>query len=472
MKSKFAAFVMLLATVFVLASCLSNDDNYTFTDDSAITSFSISSGKQYVHVKSSTGADSVVTNELTLTSYKFYIDQVKCEIYNPDSLPCGTDVAKLLCTASSSNSGIITIKNISSDTLAYLSTTDSVDFSVDRQLQVYSNSGQAVRKYTVKVNVHKEFPDSFAWHAVPECEALKNLTAIRTVAATDGILLFGTNGEQTLVFKGGNAGWTLCTPDFNHVLSADCYRGVVEKAGRAYISDEGNIMSTTDGNTWKQEATATGITRLVAASSFRLYGYAADGRLMASSDNGATWAVSTVDDELSLLPTGETAYVRMPVATNKLTERVLLIGSRDKAQYPSDANLTVWGKVDEGASGSENQPWAYYNIGDDNTHRIPMLSSFSAYCYDGALFLLGHEDGKATAIYKSRDNGITWNTDTTIALPSGFGGATAAEALSDIPAMTVDSDNVLWLVNAKNGKAWRGRINRLGWKKEQTSFTE
>ena len=51
MKSKFAAFALLFLTVFVLASCLSTDDNYTYTDDSAITSFSISSGKQYVHVK-------------------------------------------------------------------------------------------------------------------------------------------------------------------------------------------------------------------------------------------------------------------------------------------------------------------------------------------------------------------------------------------------------------------------------------
>ena len=98
MKSKFAALFLLFATVFVLASCLSTDDNYTYNDDSAITSFSISSGKQYVHVKSSTGGDSLVVKDLTLSSYKFYIDQVKCEIYNPDSLPCGVNAAKLLCS--------------------------------------------------------------------------------------------------------------------------------------------------------------------------------------------------------------------------------------------------------------------------------------------------------------------------------------------------------------------------------------
>ena len=39
-------------------------------------------------------------------------------------------------------------------------------------------------------------------------------------------------------------------------------------------------------------------------------------------------------------------------------------------------------------------------------------------------------------------------------------------------ALTVDSDNFIWIVNAKSGSTWRGRINRLGWKKEQTDFIE
>ena len=141
MKSKFAAFALLFLTVFVLASCLSTDDNYTYTDDSAITSFSISSGKQYVHVKSSTGGDSIITKDLTLSSYKFYIDQLSGVIYNPDSLPCGTDAEKLLCSVSSYNSGTVVIKSLTSDTLSFVTTVDSLDFSKERELQVYSNSG-------------------------------------------------------------------------------------------------------------------------------------------------------------------------------------------------------------------------------------------------------------------------------------------------------------------------------------------
>ena len=471
MKNKFAAFILLLSTVFALVSCLNADNDYTYTDDSAITSFSISSGKQYVHVISSTGGDSIVTNELTLSGYKFYIDQVNCVIYNPDSLPCGTDAKKLLCSVSAKNSGTVLIKSMTSDSLAYVSTTDSTDFSADRQLQVYSNSGQGVRKYTVKVNVHKEFPDSFAWHSVPECETMKRFTAVKAVAVSGGILLFGTDGNNTLVMRGGDNGWTVCAPNFNHVLAADAYRGVVTKDGRAYISDAGNIICTADGDLWDQTGTATGITRLVAASRFCIYGYAADGRLMASSDDGKTWNASDIDDAQTLLPTGETAYTAYPIPTNDFTDRVLLIGMRDRSLYPADNTLTVWGRIDEGAEGSESQPWAYYNVAEENKHKAPVLSSISALIYDGAVIVFGAKDGEAPTVYKTLDNGITWNADTTkLIMPNNFSEGLEVAAQRQVCALAVDKNNVLWLVNALNGKTWRGRINRLGWSTEQTEF--
>lgn len=472
MKSKFAAFALLFATVFALASCLSSNDDYTYTDDSAITSFSVSSGKQYVHIKSSAGADSVVTKEITLSSYKFYIDQVKCEIYNPDSLPCGVDAKKLLCSVSSGNSGTVVIKSMTSDSLSFFSTSDSLDFSVERQLQVYSNSALGIRKYTVKVNVHTEAPDSFVWHAKPDCEALKSLVGVNTVALGEKILLFGSNGTNTLVFTNNGGSWAAAPQP--QALPADAYRSVVVKDNKAYISNGGKIMATTDGVNWTTTGTATGITRLVAASRFRLYGYAADGRLMASSDNGNSWTVSTIDDDMNLLPTNETTYVSMAVNSNALTDRVLLIGTRDNSQYPSDKYLTVWSKIDEGANNSENQPWAYYDVTRDNKHTSPLMTDIHAVAYDDGVFVLGTKAGAEglPTLYKTRDNGITWNVDTVLAVPATFNDGLALSTGKTAYSIVADSSNRLWLVNAKNGKIWCGRINRLGWKKEQTEYTE
>ena len=97
MKSKFAAFTLLLATVFLMASCLDSDNDYTYTDDCAISSFSVTTAKQKTFVKTSDGLrDSLVMKELSLSNYKFYIDQINGKVYNPDSLPCGVDAKKLL----------------------------------------------------------------------------------------------------------------------------------------------------------------------------------------------------------------------------------------------------------------------------------------------------------------------------------------------------------------------------------------
>lgn len=473
MKSKFAAFTLLLATVFLMASCLESDNDYTYTDDCAISSFSVTTAKQNTFVKTSDGLrDSLVVKELTLSNYKFYIDQLNGKVYNPDSLPCGVDAKKLLCSVSNSSSGLVVIKKVKSDSLDYFSSTDSLDFSVDREVQVVSNSGLSVKKYTIHVNVHKEQADSFAWHATPICAELKNLQGIKTAAVNGKLLLLGTDGNNTLVYANNGTQWTKCETNLGHNLAADAYKSLVTKDDYAYISDGGNIVRTNDGKKWDIMGEATDVTRLVAASRYSLYGYATDGRLMTSKDNGATWAVAEIDDELSLMPYGETTYASVEIEGYAKTDRVMLFGTRDAATYPNDKYLTIWGKIDEAAENSENQPWAYYGVSADNNHAAPLLSGISAVAYDGGVYMMGQEEGKAPKFYKSLDNGITWREDTaTVMLPTNFNeNATNAITAKGTYALTVDKNKSLWLVNASNGMTWRGRINRLGWAKEQTAF--
>lgn len=471
MKSKFAAFILLFATVFVLASCLGSNDDYTYTDDTAISAFSVTTAKQRKYVKTSDGKrDSLVIDELTLSSYKFYIDQISGKIYNEDSLPCGVDASKLLCSATAS-SGAVLIKKPTSDSLDYFSSSDSIDFTSVRQLQVISNSGMALRKYDVEVRVHKEQADSFEWHASAQCEALKALAAVKAVAVGSKVLLLGTNGSNTLVFAHDGNSWSKCDVTLDgttHALAAEAYKGVVSKGDSAYVSDGGNIICSADGSKWATMGTATGVTRLVAASRHRLFGYAADGRLMASADKGATWTVATIDDEQSLLPDGETAYTATAVDGYHNTDRVTLLGTRRSV---ADKNMTIWAKIDEWDKYSEDQAWAYYPVSKDNRYAAPSLTSLSAVAYDDAIYMLGTKSGDSEpSFYKSLDNGITWHVDTaTVVLPTEFNQNTSG---STSFALAVDKDKSLWLVNAKNGMTWRGRINRLGWKKHQTAFEE
>lgn len=471
MKSKTINIAVLLAALFSLVSCLdTNDGDYVYTDDSAVTAFSVTSAKKAVHVKASNGADSVYYTTTTLTAYKFVIDQQRCVIYNPDSLPYGVDPTKLLVSANSVNSGSLVLKSMTSDSLSYLSTTDSLDFSKPRELQVYSLSGAAVRKYEVRVNVHQEPADQFNWTKLPNPTAFTNATGVKsfvvtTASGTTRRFLLASDGTMTTVYRAdGDNAWTAATPDFNHTLAAETYRSAAVKHDTLFVCDNGVVMATTDGNTWTQQTTAeAGVARIIAANPIRLYAYNNEGAMLSSDDSGKTWKAASIDESASLLPNGEIAYATLPLATNPNAYRTLLIGSVPEA---STTAFSIWSKIDEGDAYSENQPWMFYDHNSLNRHELSLMQNFSAFTYDGKIMMVGNEDRVYLPyFYGSRDGGITWEADTVITSPLGF-------FVTGPYTVSVDKDHFIWFVSGKTGETWRGRINRLGWKKEQYEYYE
>lgn len=471
MKSKTINIAVLLAALFSLVSCLdTNDGDYVYTDDSAVTAFSVTSAKKAVHVRASNGADSVYYTTATLTAYKFVIDQQRCVIYNPDSLPYGVDPTKLLVSANSLNSGSLVLKSMTSDSLSYLSTTDSLDFSKPRELQVYSLSGAAVRKYEVRVNVHQEPADQFNWTKLPNPTAFTSATGVKsfvvtTASGTTRRFLLASDGTTTTVYRAdGDDAWTAATPNFNHTLAAETYRSAAVKHDTLFVCDNGVVMATTDGNTWTQQTTVeAGVARIIAANPIRLYAYNNEGVMVSSDDSGKTWKVASIDESASLLPNGETAYATLPLNTNANAYRTLLIGSVPEA---STTAFSIWGKIDEGTAYSENQPWMFYDHNTLNRHELSLMQNFSAFTYDGKIMMVGNEDRVYLPnFYGSRDGGITWKADSVITSPLGF-------FVTGPYTVSVDKDNFIWFVSGKTGETWRGRINRLGWKKEQYEYYE
>lgn len=471
MKSKTINIAVLLAALFSLVSCLdTNDGDYVYTDDSAVTAFSVTSAKKAVHVRASNGADSVYTTSVKLSAYKFVIDQQRCVIYNPDSLPYGVDPTKLLVSANSLNSGSLVLKSMTSDSLSYLSTTDSLDFSKPRELQVYSLSGAAVRKYEVRVNVHQEPADKFNWTKLPNPTAFTSARSVKsfvvtTASGTTRRFLLASDGTMTTVYRAdGDDAWTAATPDFNHTLAAETYRSAAVKHDTLFVCDNGVVMATTDGNTWTQQTTAeAGVARIIAANPIRLYAYNNEGVMLSSDDSGKTWKAASIDESASLLPNGEIAYATLPLATNPNAYRTLLIGSVPEA---STTAFSIWGKIDEGNAYSENQPWMFYDHNTLNRHELSLMQNFSAFTYDGKIMMVGNEDRiYLPYFYGSCDGGITWEADTVITSPLGF-------FVTGPYTVSVDKDHFIWFVSGKTGETWRGRINRLGWKKEQYEYYE
>ena len=171
MKRIFLPVAWLFLAVLMFASCLGdNNDTSVSSRETAITSFALGTVNRYVHTTSSVGTDSIYKVAYAGSAYKFHIDHVNRTIYNPDSLPYGTDAAHIICTILAYNSAAIGIKSITSDSLRAYSSADSIDFRSPRLFRVVSLDGTAWRDYTVKVNVHKEKGDTMVWKLMDGAE--------------------------------------------------------------------------------------------------------------------------------------------------------------------------------------------------------------------------------------------------------------------------------------------------------------
>lgn len=158
---------MLLGTVAMMASCLNSSDDATQYGDAAISSFSIGTLTRTVHTLSKAGLDSTYKATVSGSSYDFEIDQTSHRIYNPDSLPVGTDISRVLVELSTYNNGTAFIRDIESEDILYLySTTDSIDFTKPRIFIVYANDLKGKTEYSVNINVHKEEANTFVWTLV------------------------------------------------------------------------------------------------------------------------------------------------------------------------------------------------------------------------------------------------------------------------------------------------------------------
>ena len=458
MRNRFIYIGCLLACSVMLASCLGKDDDeVTYYDDTAITAFSLGTLKYNKRVN----ADSVANTTLDCSGYKFYIDQQKRIIYNPDSLPVGVDVSKTVASVSVKNSASVVLKDNDSDSLSYWASSDSIDFTQPRILRVYNHNGE-YREYTVSVNVHKQYGDTLAWSNVGMPDGLTASSGLRIYAASDRIFLLTNKGGFTAP-RPAAANWSKMSQPFD----AMAYANAAVLNDTLYVLSDGKLLRTADGEHWTSGS--TNIKRLLGASKTRLYAFDANG-MIASSTKGVDWTEESLSESTDWLPANDISLCARPLKTNEDSYRLLLCGNRTYTL--GDTTAVVWGKIEE-PSTTEAQGWSLFKWDVTNPYPLPAQYNLQVVAYDGMFVALGgtstmminSTSGSAKSFYRSADNGITWQRDTTMALPSGF-------AAFDNFALTADKDNYLWIADATTGIVWRGRINRLGWTEDQKAFTE
>lgn len=467
MIRKIISMSLFFTAILTLSSCLrSEEEDLIYYSDTAISSFSLGTLNRYLHTTSSTGADSVYKTTVTGSNYKMNIDQMAGLISNKDSLPYGTDISKVLITVGAKNGGTVVLKSLKSDSLNYISTTDSLDFTQPRTLFVYAYDGSGRRQYTVSLKVHQQIADTLVWRQMASNSAFTAMKAIKALALGTTLYVLGTDGTTTTVYATNDGQTWRRVPG---TFDATAYQNAIIKGKYLYIYSNGELQRTTGDDTWTTVAQVQ-LAHLVGAGTTAMYAIDGNGRMALSTDDGATWQADDMDDDALLLPSQDFSFAVLPSATNDSIEQLVLVGNR--APSLGDNTARVWTKTVDYSTTGANHPgtWAFVTQDDGNRFLLPSLRSLSAFAYDEGLIALGGAGiGTSTVaalsqMYYSLDGGITWRKDTRYTLPATL------KADNSVVTATADADHFIWIVSGQTGEVWHGRLNKLGWSQDNDLF--
>ena len=439
---------LLLAIVYGVTGCnekSETSDSFTSAFHVAVTAFSLNED------------DDVMEH---LDSVFFSIDLENGVIFNADSLPVGTKIDKLIPTITYSDyvtEATITMEGgeTREGEVDYLkSPTDSIDFTGNVTLHLYTTYGDHSKDYTIKVNVHQQEADSLIW----------GNSAISSLPSRMGDPI----DQKTIDFNG--MAITLINEidgTYTYATSDNLYDNVWEKTEVSFpfvpnvrsmcattrsiciLSTDGTMYESTDGTTWSS-------TGEVWVSMLGAYLDTAIG--LKAGANGLEYAqyplkdlnVSAVDPDF---PTS--GFSNFVILANKWTSSPVGFFVGGIKTDESLTNVTWafdganWIKLCEGGvpplCGATIIPYySYrYTISEWTRSEFPVWMIVGGRLHDGSL---------NRTVYISYDNGVNWGQgDDKLQLPE------------IIPTMT-DCDNVVmtttttahisdyWKKQEKNGR--------------------
>ena len=226
------------------------------------------------------------------------------------------------------------------------------------------------------------------------------------------------------------------------------------------LSADAKLYGSIDTEQWTEISQNTQLKTLVAASRTEIYAMSTEGKIMKSSDQGATWTEDNLDSDAGMLPEKDFNGITTASLTNSDIDKVVLIGNRNDTNNPTSV---VWSKVVDTTMPSKTQAWMYQEYSEGNRHQAPALENLCVTTYNKGLIMIGG-DGLGTVraqafdrILFSYDNGQNWWSDDRFYLPQNMKSSKTSFALVS------DSNNYLWLLCGETGQVWKGHLSQLTW---------
>lgn len=454
MLKRIQATALTMAVLMGLCwSC--NDSSSTeveSTGDCAITSVTLGMLARTVYTTTEDGRDTSYTVSVAGSAYPMYIDHLRREIYNPDSLPIHTDVTKAILSVIVSDGTVTWRTDFGNDTL--FNANDTLNFSKPRYFTCHSLDGTQQKTYKITVNVHQTSSEEFSWSKVCEENAAFEGISTQKLFVGNGSLcvLALKNGKPVALQAGAEAPESWSESEMNGI-DALVPAEVQLFKGEYYFADRGTLKKSGDGINWSAVEADRDIVRLIAVGKNRIYGFTDEGAY--SSADGQHWQTDETEGDISDFPDEGVVAVWDKMSFNDKFSYLLVCGTKD-------GEPAVWKKVvDDNEAATE--PWSFFPQGDNGSNAYPALAESALITYDGKIICIGQDNGKLSNFYLSSDGGRTWIKQTKdYNLPENPEG----EAFG----VAVDSDNYIWLTCAPSGLVLKGRLNRLSYEENQKVF--
>lgn len=445
-------FLALIVAIVSFSSCNNDSTTTSYATESAdaqIYKFSLSAAPY-------TAADT--TNYAILKTTSFVIDQANQVIYNPDSLPYQIHLKKFAASISFSSSSpsavSLTLKGVlESDSTISWNTTDSIDFSILRTINVTPQNGNSFsqRVYTINLRVHQIDPDTILWTKKPSLS--NGATSQKTILKDNSFYCYSLKGGSLSlnVFDKTLNTWSsmvLVTPPSSIILQS-----ITLFQNKFYaINSSGHSFRSNDGLTWSDlgNHNVTSILGVLPAQN-------TDGDRLAVVVNSSPSYIATTKDMNIFEKASEISdsdiQFRFPASgfssvTNynrniSSLNQLIVTGGKDFNGVQS--NLTWLLRYDENNK-LQKAPSQINNIFD-------AAEGLEIFLYNDSLYTLANN-----LLYISTNWGINWTK------------APSKQQLDPSMLKTtgqsviIDSDKYIWIFGSKAGspiEVWRGRLNKL-----------